>query len=52
MVIYYNFFYFMIESKAGSPFLFDFEGSSLPGVKAFFNSLGAREEVYFEFRKD
>lgn len=45
------FFFHLIEKKAGSPNLFDFEGSSLPGVHSFFKSLGAEEENYWEFRK-
>lgn len=31
--------------------VFDFEGSSIPGVKAFFNSFGAREQPYYGIKK-
>jgi|GEM_PF-2430179 hypothetical protein len=46
-----RFFHSLIEWKAESRYFFDFEGSSIPGVNAFFRSLGAEEESYFEFRK-
>jgi hypothetical protein len=41
-----RFFYSYFQSEAGKKRIFDFEGSSLPGVKAFFQSLGADEEAY------
>ena len=46
-----RFFFFLIEKKAGTPLLFDFEGSSIPGIYSYFKSLGAEEEIYYEFRK-
>jgi hypothetical protein len=46
-----RFFHYLIGMKAGSKGIFDFEGSSLQGVNAFFRSLGAEDETYFEFRK-
>ena len=46
-----RFFYYLIGMKADSKGIFDFEGSSLPGVNAFFRSLGAEDETYLEFRK-
>jgi len=45
--IFYNFF----EQQSGTDFIFDFEGSSLPGVHAFFKSFGAGEEDYFLIQK-
>ena len=46
-----RFFHWLTVLKAGREGIFDFEGSSLPGVNAFFRSLGADEETYLEFRK-
>lgn len=46
-----RFFFDLLEKKAASPAVFDFEGSSLPGVYSFFKSLGASEEFYSVYRK-
>jgi len=45
-----RFFYEFLDENSGSETTFDFEGSSLPGVHAFFKSLGAEEEHYYLFR--
>lgn len=47
-----RFFHDFFTGHASSPNLFDFEGSSLPGVHAFFASLGAEEEEYSLIRKN
>lgn len=47
-----GFFSFLISHYAGRPLVFDFEGSNLPGVQAYFKSLGAFSENYFLFEKD
>lgn len=39
----------VIEEFAGRPFLFDFEGSELPGVKAFYQQFGASDQPYFHY---
>ena len=44
-------FYYFFEQHAETDFIFDFEGSSLPGVHAFFKSFGAGEEDYFLVQK-
>jgi hypothetical protein len=46
-----RFFYDFFSNHSGEPGFFDFEGSSLPGVHAFFKSLGAVEEAYFIYSK-
>jgi len=46
-----RFFYDFLLANAGKGGIFDFEGSSLPGVHSFFQSLGAEEEHYFLFEK-
>lgn len=46
-----RFFYRHFQDNAGTEMLFDFEGSSIPGVQSFFKSLGAEKEVFYEFRK-
>ena len=46
-----RFFYDFLLINAGKGGVFDFEGSSLPGVHSFFQSLGAEEEHYFLFEK-
>lgn len=35
---------------AGQPLLFDFEGSELPGVQAFYKKFGAVNQPYFHYR--
>lgn len=40
-------FYCLIQEFAGQDLLLDFEGSSIPGVKAFYQSFGAQEEWYY-----
>jgi hypothetical protein len=42
-----RFFFDFIHQNAEKEAIFDFEGSSLPGVNAFFKSLGAEEEKYW-----
>jgi hypothetical protein len=46
-----RFFHRQFQDSAGTDIIFDFEGSSIPGVQSFFKSLGAEKEVFFEFRK-
>jgi len=46
-----RFFHRHFQDSAGTEMIFDFEGSSIPGVQSFFKSLGAEKEVFFEFRK-
>ncbi|MFI5220919.1 MAG: hypothetical protein ACHQK8_01240 [Bacteroidia bacterium] len=38
----------LIEKYAGQNFLFDFEGSEIPGIAHFFKGFGARKQVYFK----
>lgn len=42
----------VIARWAEKKYLFDFEGSEIPGVAAFFKSFGASEESYYTFRKN
>lgn len=37
----------VIKEFAGSPLIFDFEGSDIPGIKAFYQSFGAVNEPYY-----
>ena len=37
----------VIKEFAGTPLIFDFEGSDLPGIKAFYQSFGAVNEPYY-----
>jgi hypothetical protein len=37
----------VIKEFAGNPFIFDFEGSDVRGIKAFYESFGAVNEPYF-----
>jgi hypothetical protein len=46
-----RFFYYFLQTYAGKPEIFDFEGSSIPGVNAYFTSLGAETELYLEYGK-
>jgi hypothetical protein len=39
----------IIREFSGQLLLFDFEGSSLPGVKAFYEKFGAENEPYFQY---
>ncbi len=39
----------IIREFSGQLLLFDFEGSSLPGVKAFYEKFGAENEPYFHY---
>ena len=39
----------LIREFAGQSFLFDFEGSELPGVKHFYESFGAVNQPYFHY---
>ena len=41
-----KFMHYMVEKNAGNPQIFDFEGSNLEGVSAFFRSFAANEELY------
>lgn len=45
-----RFFHSFLQLHAGSETILDFEGSSIPGVQAFFRSLGADAERYSEIR--
>ena len=40
----------IIQEFAGQPYIFDFEGSDLPGVKAFYENFGAANEQYFHIK--
>jgi len=37
----------VIQEFAGMPLIFDFEGSDVPGIKAFYQSFGAINEPYY-----
>ena len=37
----------VIQEFAGTPLIFDFEGSDVPGIKAFYQSFGAVNEPYY-----
>lgn len=39
----------IIREFAGQPLLFDFEGSELPGVRAFYEKFGAVSQPYFHY---
>ncbi len=40
----------IIREFAGQPYIFDFEGSDLPGVKSFYENFGAANEPYFHIK--
>ena len=42
-----RFFYCFLESQSNQKTIFDFEGSSIPGISSFFSSLGGVSENYF-----
>jgi hypothetical protein len=37
----------VIQEFSGAPLIFDFEGSDVPGIKAFYQSFGAVSEPYY-----
>jgi hypothetical protein len=37
----------VIKEFTGAPLIFDFEGSDVPGIKMFYQSFGAVDELYF-----
>jgi hypothetical protein len=39
----------VFKEFAGMPLIFDFEGSDIPGIKAFYESFGAVNEPYYHF---
>jgi len=41
----------VIKKYAESEYIFDFEGSMLPGVATFIKSFGAQKEVYYHLKK-
>lgn len=46
--------HFLIDSIigefSGQPFIFDFEGSDLPGVKSFYENFGSANETYYQIK--
>src|SRR4051794_12153403 len=38
----------VFKEFAGTPLIFDFEGSDIPGIKAFYQSFGAVNEPYYQ----
>ena len=42
----------VIQKYAGQKKYFDFEGSDVPGVAAFFRSFGAQQELYYQYKRD
>jgi hypothetical protein len=40
----------IIEKLSGTGKVFDFEGSSIPGVARFYEGFGAKEEVFYNYR--
>ena len=44
--------YKVLEKYAGQIELFDFEGSEIPGVAAFFKSFGAQSAPFLEYKRD
>lgn len=42
----------VIRQNAGSSMVFDFEGSSIPSIAAFFKNFGAEEKTYYLLRKN
>ncbi|MFN3952737.1 MAG: hypothetical protein ACK4KT_10085 [Thermaurantimonas sp.] len=41
----------ILTQKAGLADLFDFEGSDISGLRRFYEGFGAREEIYYNWRK-
>ncbi len=41
----------IIKKYANTNYIFDFEGSMIPGIAYFFRSFGAQEETYFSYQK-
>lgn len=41
----------ILTLKAGLADIFDFEGSDIPGLRRFYEGFGAREEIYYRWRK-
>ena len=41
----------IIKQYSETDYIFDFEGSMVPGIAHFFKSFGAKEEEYFSFKK-
>ena len=41
-----------IQQNAGKPIIFDFEGSSVPGVAKFYESFGAMNQPYYSIKKN
>jgi hypothetical protein len=39
----------VIKEFAGQELLFDFEGSDIPGIKAFYEKFGATEQAYYHY---
>lgn len=42
----------VLEKYASQPMIFDFEGSEIPGVAAFFKSFGAQSVPFLEYKRD
>lgn len=42
----------IIHTYSGQKLTFDFEGSDIPGVAAFFRSFGPEEEIYYRYQLD
>lgn len=40
----------MIHEYAGSSYMFDFEGSMIPGIAQFFAGFGAKKSTYYRYR--
>ena len=45
----YLLYYQLLSQYARKPFLFDFEGSDLPGVKAFYQKFGPVNQPYYSY---
>ncbi|MFC2114342.1 hypothetical protein ACFLRI_03240 [Bacteroidota bacterium] len=43
----FSLIYHVISEKANTDFIFDFEGSSIPGIYEFNNGFGAKDEIYY-----
>ncbi|AOW21775.1 hypothetical protein [Urechidicola croceus] len=41
----------VIEKYSNTNYIFDFEGSMIPGIAFFFKSFGAKKEIYFTYQK-